>query len=928
MKNPLKLFIALALIGMLPVPLLRAQSTTAFTYQGRLLNSGQPANGYFDLQFTLFGDAGGGVPVANVIAKPPIAVSNGLFVTTLDFGAAGFPGNKRWLEIAVRPTGNTGSYVTLSPRQRITATPYALLATTIADGAVTAEKLSASGGVDGQVLKLAAGNLAWETGTGAGVSAVTAGTGLTGGVITNTGTIAIDTSVVPRLGAANSFSNPGNNFVGTFAGNGSGLTNMPGTALVDSSVNSNKLDAATRALLGTGGGSGNFNPSLSNSYNGRFTGNGSGLTNLNAGNVTSGLLNDARLSTNVALRTAAQTFSGSNTFSGVTVVTNPLNRFSGAFFGNGAGLSNVVATATNALAGDVTGLPAATTVARLRGVNLSATPPASNQLLRYDGTAWNPGAVFLGTDVSGILNPANGGSGLSSYTVGDLLFANGTTSLGKLADVATGSALLSGGVGVAPLWGKVGLTTHVSGILPVASGGTGTNSPAGARLIFGAAASGANADITSLSGLTTPLSPTQGGSGQGTYVAGDILFAPATNTLARRSIGTNGQVLTTRLGVPVWTNANEHNHFGQTWQQGNAVDGLYVANSSLSDAASGMTGIATGTTNVNYGLFGQTASTNGTGVQGIAQAASGFTAGVSGEVSSPDGTGVYGVTTASSGFGTGVTGESTSPNGTGVFGQALASSGTPVGVYGYCESPTGYGLYTPNRLYAGNNAFIGGHLTMGVAARFQADAGTTNLPGLTFFGNTGTGMFAPATNVLGFSTTGNQRMRISADGKIGVGRTATVNRFEVEGEASKLIAGGWLANSDAAIKTRVRRLDGAMDKLARVRPVAFHYTSDYLKEHPDIEDKVYYNVIAQEFAEVFPEAVKSSGETLPSGRAILQVDTHPATMYSIAAIQELNETLRQREREIAALRDSNQKLESRLSAIERLLEREQVRLDF
>jgi hypothetical protein len=65
-----------------------------------------------------------------------------------------------------------------------------------------------------------------------------------------------------------------------------------------------------------------------------------------------------------------------------------------------------------------------------------------------------------------------GGTGQTSYAVGDLLYANTTTTLAKLADVATGNALISGGVGVAPSYGKIGLTTHVSGILPVANGGT------------------------------------------------------------------------------------------------------------------------------------------------------------------------------------------------------------------------------------------------------------------------------------------------------------------------------------------------------------------------------------------------------------------------------------------------------------------------
>jgi hypothetical protein len=67
----------------------------------------------------------------------------------------------------------------------------------------------------------------------------------------------------------------------------------------------------------------------------------------------------------------------------------------------------------------------------------------------------------------------NGGTGFASYAVGDLLYAATTTTFAKLSDVATGNALISGGVSTAPAWGKIGLTTHVSGILPVANGGNG-----------------------------------------------------------------------------------------------------------------------------------------------------------------------------------------------------------------------------------------------------------------------------------------------------------------------------------------------------------------------------------------------------------------------------------------------------------------------
>lgn len=76
------------------------------------------------------------------------------------------------------------------------------------------------------------------------------------------------------------------------------------------------------------------------------------------------------------------------------------------------------------------------------------------------------------------------------------------------------------------------------------------------------------------------------------------------------------------------------------------------------------------------------------------------------------------------------------------------------------------------------------------------------------------------------------------------------------------------------------------------RLVDFKYTDDYRAAHPGIADKRYLNVIAQEFARVFPDHVQSSGEKLPDGSSILQVDTYPLTIYSAAAVQELHRQLR------------------------------------
>lgn len=128
----------------------------------------------------------------------------------------------------------------------------------------------------------------------------------------------------------------------------------------------------------------------------------------------------------------------------------------------------------------------------------------------YTGTINFTGAISSG--ITGVWAAANGGTGQSSYTIGDIIYASGATTLSKLAGVATGNALISGGVATAPSWGKITLTGHVSGTLPIANGGT---------------------NIT-------------------TYTTGDILYASAANTLSKLAVGTNGDVLTLAAGVPSW----------------------------------------------------------------------------------------------------------------------------------------------------------------------------------------------------------------------------------------------------------------------------------------------------------------------------------------------------------------------------------------
>jgi len=87
---------------------------TAFTYQGWLADGGNPAQGTYDLRFAICDSADGGSVVAGPITNSPVNIANGLFTTTLDFGAGVFDGNARWLEIAVRPSGAAADF-TSSP---------------------------------------------------------------------------------------------------------------------------------------------------------------------------------------------------------------------------------------------------------------------------------------------------------------------------------------------------------------------------------------------------------------------------------------------------------------------------------------------------------------------------------------------------------------------------------------------------------------------------------------------------------------------------------------------------------------------------------------------------------------------------------------------------------------------------------------------
>ena len=168
--------IALALLASLHRA---AAQGTAFTYQGRLMDGGNPANGSYDLSFSLYTVSSDGAVAAGPITLPATGVTNGLFTVTLDFGPVFNAGSSYWLDISVRTNGG-GAFTELSPRQPLTPSPYSIysgfaayagLSDGVVGGTIGANAFQVGAGpTPGQVLSYNGSLLAWTTPSGGGGS--------------------------------------------------------------------------------------------------------------------------------------------------------------------------------------------------------------------------------------------------------------------------------------------------------------------------------------------------------------------------------------------------------------------------------------------------------------------------------------------------------------------------------------------------------------------------------------------------------------------------------------------------------------------------------------------------------------------------------------------------------------------------------------
>ena len=620
----------------------RAQTPvgSAFTYQGQLREGGAPVSDLADFKFGLLDALAGGSQIGTTQNLYSVEVTNGLFTVWLDFGAAAFAGDARYLEIEVRIPAGSGAYTLLTPRQEIGAVPYALYALAAPGGggdADTVDGLHASGApAAGKLLALDAGtkfpNSVLNTGAGNG----------------------LDSDLLD--GQHGSFYRDASNLnAGT----------LPSARL--SGVYSSAL-------------------TLSNPSN-VFVGDGAGLTALNAGSLATGTLPDARLSSNVALLNNAQTFSGAKTFgaapsftaagapfsvTSTTLVTNlnadllagqngafyqsasnlnagtlPDARLSGAyssaltfsnasnsFTGNGGGLANL--NATNLASGTVS------------DARLSSNVALLNTAQTFTANKYFTGSVGIGTTTPGFpLTFAN--------TLGDKLSLYGQS--GNHYGFGIQSALLqihgdASNSDIAFGYGTSAAFTERMRIKGTGNVGIGTATPSYRLHVE---TTGAD-DNPAIYGKHDPADHGIGVRGRGGLYG---LYGEVSPTGTGNYLGVYGVV----SGNP---------GYGKMY----GVDGYAYGGTE----AYGVYGSAAGATTKNYGVYGRVDG-GGYGVYGVHTAATGPAYGMYAESASTSGGGLFACNTATSGSTVGIYGKTSSSSCKAVYADASSTSGTSYALY-------------------------------------------------------------------------------------------------------------------------------------------------------------------------------------------------------------------------------------------------------
>lgn len=444
------IFRALLLMGLLSTILPQFSTAhaqgTAFTYQGRLNNGTNLASGIYDLRFALYNAVTAGTQQGVLITNLAATVSNGLFTATLDFGNQ-FLGTGRWLEIGVRTNGS-GTFGTLTPRQSITPTPYAITAGTVVSGGL-------SSGTYGNAVTFnnAANSF---SGNGAGLTSLNASQ-LTSGTVPDARLAAnIARTNQVWLLAGNAGITSGAHFLGTtdntpveFKVNNQRALRLE--YVTGQSVNiiggysGNYVGATVQGATIGGGGAISYSNSVLNNF-----GTVSGGINNTAGGIQSAVGGGVGNKANAYLSTVAGGFNNTANMLSSTVSGGERNIASGVLSKVGGGSDNIASGTYSSIGGgqmNVGGGGSST-------VGGGANNTASNSITTIGGGEWNfiTNASFAG----GLIISDSTGSSIPGGSSNTVVWSYSTIGGGSM-NIIAGSA--SFGYGFSTIGG--GITNRI-----------------------------------------------------------------------------------------------------------------------------------------------------------------------------------------------------------------------------------------------------------------------------------------------------------------------------------------------------------------------------------------------------------------------------------------------------------------------------------
>jgi hypothetical protein len=353
----------ITLIFLLMLSQISLAQSTAFTYQGKLTDSGNPARGNYDFQFKLFDALSSGTQIGSALTfdgnagnQPFVVVANGIFTVQLVFVncPSCFNGAPRFLEMAVKVHGGGVFPAPLSPRQAITSTPYAVksMSAAAADGlsvacvnCVTSNQIaSVNGSAVGGLIPVASvpagsGNyIQNQNATSQAGDFNISGNGTAGGTLT--GSI-VNAATQYNLGGQRLLSTAGvlNLMMGFNAGvNNTGFSN----AFFGTSAGSFNTTGSNNAFFGTSAGESNTT-GTANAFFGReagtfnTTGSGNSLFGNRAGFSNTTGSSNAFFGTQAG---EANTIGSGNAFFGTNAGFFNTTGFNNAYFGSAAGVNN------------------------------------------------------------------------------------------------------------------------------------------------------------------------------------------------------------------------------------------------------------------------------------------------------------------------------------------------------------------------------------------------------------------------------------------------------------------------------------------------------------------------------------------------------------------------------------------------------------